>query len=72
MRGKLSWRSAITETLVFVGRKGTKLAELTQNELAELFRMEKARLLEKSSAPLLERAMTSMVDHLKKNASASL
>jgi hypothetical protein len=71
MRGKLSWRSSITETLVFVGRKGTKLAELTQNELAELFRMEKARLLEKSSAPLLERAMTSMVDHLKKNASAS-
>ncbi|NNJ90900.1 MAG: DUF1631 domain-containing protein [Gammaproteobacteria bacterium] len=71
MRGKLSWRSSITETLVFVGRKGTKLAELTQNELAELFRMEKARLLEKKSAPLLERAMTSMVDHLKKNASAA-
>ena len=67
LRGKLSWRSAITETLVFVGRKGTKLAEITQNDLAELFRMDKARLLEKSSAPLLERAMTSMVDNLKKN-----
>lgn len=71
LRGKLSWRSTITETLVFVGRKGTKLAELTQNELAELFRLEKARLLEKSAVPLLERAMTSMVDNLKKNASTT-
>lgn len=72
MRGKLSWRSAITETLVFVGRKGTKLAELTQNELAELFRLKKARLIEKSSKPLLERAMTSMVNNLKKNATSSV
>ena len=48
-----------------------ELAKLTQNELAELFRLEKARVLKKSAKPLLERAMTSMVDNLKKNASAT-
>jgi hypothetical protein len=71
LRGKLSWRSTITETLVFVGRKGTKLAELTQYELAELFRLKKARVLEKPAKPLLDRAMNSMVNNLKKNASAA-
>lgn len=71
LRGKLTWKSTITGTLVFVGRKGTKLAEIHQGELAELFRLEKARLLSETSAPLLERAMTAMVDNLKKNAAAA-
>lgn len=68
LRGKLSWKSTLTETLVFVGRKGTKLAELNQNELAELFRLHKARLLDNHGQPLLDRAMTSMVENLKQNA----
>ena len=66
LRGKLTWKSAVTGTLVFVGRKGTKLAELNVGELAELLRMNKARLLIESNQPLLERAMNAMVETLKK------
>lgn len=66
LRGKLTWKSAITGTLVFVGRRGTKLAELNLDELAELLRLKKARLLQDTDQPLLERAMNAMVDTLKK------
>ena len=66
LRGKLTWKSAVTGTLIFVGRKGTKLAELNVGELAELLRMSKARLLIESNEPLLERAMNAMVETLKK------
>lgn len=71
LRGKLTWKSTITGTLVFVGRKGTKLAELAVTELAELLRTDKAHLLDDANQPLLERAMSAMVDSLKRNEPAS-
>ncbi len=66
LRGKLTWKSTITGTLVFVGRKGTKLAELAVTELAELLRTDKAHLLAEADQPILERAMNAMVDSLKR------
>ena len=66
LRGKLTWKSTVTGTLIFVGRKGTKLAELNVSELADLLRLNKARLLTETNQPLLERAMNAMVETLKK------
>ncbi len=66
LRGKLTWKSTVTGTLIFVGRKGTKLAELNQVDLADLLRMKKAKLLQGTDQPLLERAMNAMMETLKK------
>lgn len=71
VRGKLTWKSPVTGTMVFVGRKGTKVAEMMLDELAELFRLEKARRLDDTQQPLMERAMTAMVDTLQKKDSAT-
>lgn len=71
LRGKLTWKSALTGTLIFVGRKGTKLAELNVADLAELFRLDQAHCLQGADQPLLERAMNAMVETLKKTEPAA-
>ena len=40
-RGKLSWRSEVTNNCIFVNRRGMKLAEISVHEIAALFRAER-------------------------------
>lgn len=61
LRGKLSWRSQVSNTCIFVNRKGMKVAEMTVYELAALFREERARLLQDVDKPLIDRALTALV-----------
>jgi hypothetical protein len=65
VRGKLSWRSEVTNNCIFVNRKGMKLAEMSVNEVAALFRASQARVLEDLNTPLMDRALNAMVDALK-------
>jgi hypothetical protein len=65
LRGKLSWRSSVTENCIFVNRKGMKVAEMTVNDIACLFRDDRARVLEDVNTPLMDRALTAMLGALK-------
>jgi len=65
VRGKLSWRSAVTSNCIFVNRKGMKVAEMTINDVAVLFRGDRARVLEDLNRPLMDRALTAMLDALR-------
>lgn len=65
LRAKLSWRSRISGTCLFVNRKGMKVAELTLQGLAAWFRNGKAVVLENAEIPLMDRALVAMVDVLK-------
>jgi hypothetical protein len=64
VRGKLSWRSEVTSTCIFVNRKGMKVAEMTINDIAVLFRGDKARLMEDLNTPLMDRALNAMLGAL--------
>jgi hypothetical protein len=66
LRGKLSWRSEVTGTYVFVSRKGTKVAEMTAADIAALFRTGRARLLDQVGMPLMDRALDAMLEALRK------
>ena len=61
LRGKLSWRSQVTNACIFVNRKGMKVAEMHVNEIAILFREDRGRLLEEIDKPLIDRALDAMV-----------
>ena len=65
VQGKLIWNSADTGTMVFVSRKGNKLAELMQKELAELLRCQKVTLVPNFNQPLYDRALQSMAEKYK-------
>ena len=65
VRGKLSWRSAVTSNCIFVNRKGMKVAEMSINDVAVLFRGGQARVLEDLNKPLMDRALTAMLDALR-------
>lgn len=71
LRAKLSWRSAVTGTCLFVNRKGLKVAEVNGSGLAEWMRNGKAELLPQLDKPLLDRALISMVDELSESASTA-
>lgn len=64
-RGKLSWRSEVTGTYVFVNRKGAKLAEMTAAGVAALLRRGNAQILENVDKPLMDRALGAMLEALK-------
>lgn len=68
LRGKLSWKSELTGTCVFVNRKGLKNAEMHVDELAALLRDGKAKPLKEAGKPLMDRALTAMLDVLKTTA----
>ncbi|MCG8429253.1 MAG: DUF1631 domain-containing protein [Chromatiales bacterium] len=63
-RAKLSWRSNVTGTCLFVNRKGMKVAEMTQDGLAKLLREGKAIVIEQTGKPLMDRALDAMLDAL--------
>ena len=64
VRGKLSWKSEVSNNCIFVNRKGMKVAELTLNQIAILFRAEQARLLDDLNKPLMDRALNAMLGAL--------
>jgi len=65
VRGKLSWRSEVTDTCIFVNRKGMKLAEMRLPQIAALLRDDKARIIDAADTPLMDRALNAMLDALK-------
>jgi len=66
LRGKLSWRSQLTDNCVFVDRRGMKLAELSCEVLAKMLREGRARKLEDLNTPLMDRALNAMLEVLKR------
>ena len=71
VRVKLSWKSKVTDTYIFVNRKGMKAMELTAAGLARRFREESVRLVEVSETPIIDRALDAMLTALKNTASAA-
>jgi hypothetical protein len=70
LRGKLSWKSEVTGTYIFVNRKGMKIGEMSVADVAEMLRAERAQILEQTEAPLMERALAAMVSALKQGQQA--
>jgi len=70
VRGKLSWKSEVTGTYIFVNRKGMKIGEMSVADVADLLRGERAQVLEQTEAPLMERALAAMVNALKQGQEA--
>lgn len=69
VRAKLSWRSNISGSCLFVNRKGMKVAEVTQQGLGVWLRSGKAVVLPAVSVPLMDRALNSMLATLNRSAS---
>jgi hypothetical protein len=65
LRGKLSWRSHVSDNCIFVNRKGMKVAEMSVAAIAALFRDDCARVLEDVNRPLMDRALDAMVGALR-------
>ena len=68
LRGKLSWRSTVTENFIFVNRKGMKVGEMHLHEIAALFRRDAARVLGDVNTPLMDRALDAMLSALRDTA----
>lgn len=64
-RGKLSWRSEVTNNCIFVNRKGMKVAEMSLTDIALWLRDGKARKLDDVDTPLMDRALTAMLGALR-------
>ncbi len=67
-RAKLSWKSSVTGTYLFVNRKGLKVAEVNRDGVASWFRENRAFALADGSVPLMDRALTAMMNSLKNKA----
>lgn len=65
LRGKLSWKSQVTSTYVFVNRKGTKVLEIPLGELARRMGAHQARVIEDAAAPLMDRAFGALMSKLR-------
>jgi hypothetical protein len=72
VRIKLSWKSKVTDTYIFVNRKGMKAMELTTFGLAKHLRDGTAKKVEVSARPIMDRALDAMLDALKKTTSTSV
>ncbi|HDK38596.1 MAG TPA: DUF1631 family protein, partial [Thiolapillus brandeum] len=60
LRGKLSWRSEVTDLLLFVDLRGRQVAEMSSSELADLLRRGQAKLLTGIDSPMIERALAAI------------
>lgn len=69
-RAKLSWRSTVSGTCLFVNRKGMKVVEIPLAGFASWLRTGKAELLDGGTVPLMDRALKAMVDVLQKTETA--
>ena len=65
-RAKLSWRSMVSGTCLFVNRKGMKVVEIPVTGFASWLRVGKAVPLDDVGIPLMDRALDAMMDVLKK------
>jgi len=65
-RAKLSWRSMVSGTCLFVNRKGMKVVEIPVTGFASWLRTGKAVPLDDVGVPLMDRALDAMMDVLKK------
>ena len=65
-RAKLSWRSMVSGTCLFVNRKGMKVVEIPVAGFASWLRTGKAVPLNDVGVPLMDRALNAMMDVLKK------
>ncbi len=63
-RVKLSWKSPISEKLLFVNSKGAKVIDIFPVELAEKLRNKQVIILQQ--IPLIDRAMSSIAHKMKK------
>jgi len=70
-RVKLSWKSKVTDTYIFVNRKGMKAMELTMAGLAKRFREASAKRVDVSDTPIIDRALEAMLTALKNTAATS-
>jgi hypothetical protein len=71
IRVKLSWKSKVTDTYIFVNRKGMKALELTTVGLARRLREGTAKMVELSARPIMDRALDAMLSALKNTTSTS-
>ena len=60
MRGKLAWRSEVTDLLIFVDLRGRRVAEMSSSELADLLRGGGASILTNIDRPVIERALAAI------------
>ncbi len=60
LRGKLSWRSEVTDLLMFVDLRGRRVAEMSSSELADLLRSGRATVLTSIDCPMVERALAAI------------
>jgi hypothetical protein len=67
VRAKLSWKSEVTGTYIFVNRKGMKVAEMSVADVAHLLRTGRANVLAAGESPLMERALAAMVSALEQS-----
>ncbi|MEF3076546.1 DUF1631 family protein [Methylobacter sp. Wu1] len=58
--GKLIWKSAETENMLFVGKNGAKMLEVKVQELAEKFRQEQAAIVTLDERSIVERALSKL------------
>jgi hypothetical protein len=65
VRGKLSWKSQITSTYVFVNRKGAKVLDIALSDLAKRMAANTARIIEDAGTPLMDRAFGALMSKLK-------
>ncbi|MEJ2396029.1 MAG: DUF1631 domain-containing protein [Candidatus Thiodiazotropha sp.] len=70
-RVKLSWKSKVTDTYIFVNRKGMKAMELTTAGLAKRFRDGTVTRVDISETPIIDRALDAMLTALKNTDSVS-
>lgn len=61
---KLSWKSQVTSTHVFVNRKGIKVMECSFDELVERFAQNRAKTIEENALPLIDRALEALMKTL--------
>lgn len=66
-RVKLSWRSTISDSFIFVDRKGMKVIELTKAGLAKHLREGTAKQISIPDEPIVQRALEAMIHALEKN-----
>ena len=65
IRGKLSWKSQVTSTYVFVNRKGAKVLDISLSDLAKRMSEKTAQVIEDAGTPLMDRAFGALMNKLK-------
>ncbi|MGZ8216694.1 DUF1631 domain-containing protein [Methylomagnum sp.] len=64
-KGKLSWKSEVTSTYVFINKKGAIVLEITLSDLARRLQDNTAKVVKDIGIPLLDRAFNALINQLK-------